>query len=374
MKTKFLHIRFLLFFLLGLNFYSLKAQTQDSLLDVAKLYVYDKPEKAIEVANLILRSDPLEINTKIQAYLLLSNAYSSLRDYNKSLEYALEAKKVSENLKDPLSKYQVMLKIAAQYHSLGVNDKALQILDESDKLIESVPQTEIVRFSMGSNYAIRGFIYRDQLSCDIAIEYLNRAYEAFSIKEENTASMANKSVTAYNKGNCFLTLNQLDSAKTNFRNAEKLALKASANSLQAFSLKGLAEVNTLESQYELSIQNLESAQELAKEVGDLVLNRGIFKGLSDNYLAMKDWSNFQKYDYEYEKITSQITASERNTINSLLKNYDQEIDAKEKELSQKYSLGISIASVLFLGLLSWIIIGEIRFQKELKRLKSNIKF
>lgn len=373
MKKILPSFRYVFILLFGLCFFIVKAQDRDSLLNLAKIYVYDNPEKAIEVANSILSSQSLEINTKVQANLVLSNAYSSLRDYNKSLEYALEAKNVSENLKDPLSQYQVMVKIAAQYHSLGVNDKALQILDESDKLIESLPQTETLKFSTGSNYAIRGFIYRDQLSCDIAIDYLNQAYEAFTLETETTASWANKSVTAYNKGNCYLTLNKLDSAKYNFKDAEELAIKAKANSLQAFSLKGLAEVYTLESKYDLAIENLESAHDLAKEVGDLILNRGISKGLSDNYLALKDWSNFQKYDEEYERITSQIIVNERTTINGLLDKYIQENTQNKSQLFKTYGLGILISSLILVGFLVWIAISEFHFQKELRRLKSKIK-
>lgn len=368
------HIRLFLFALFFLSWVILQAQKQDSLLEIATLSVYDKPEKAIEIADQLLKDFELSAHTKIQVYLILSNAYSSLRDYEKSLAYALQAKEVSATLKNPIAQYQVMIKIAAQYHSMGVNDRALQILDESDKIIESLPKTDSLRFSMGSNFAIRGFIYREQLSCDIAIDYLNRAYEAFSVDKESSRSLVNKSVASYNKGNCFITLNQLDSAKSNFKNAQTLAFKAGANSLQAFSMKGLAEVYTLEANYDKAIENLESAQGLAKDVGDLVLNRGIYKGLSDNYLALNDWSNFQKYDEEYILTNSQLKSSERSTINTVLASYGQEIKEKEKSLYTLYGIGILVGLILFILLLFWIVKGEMKFKKEINLLKSQIKF
>ena len=362
--------------LFALSFVLLPAQSskQDSLLEVATRNVYDQPEKALEICNQLLNEVDLSANTKIQVYLVLSNAYSSLRDYEKSLACALKAKEVSMTLEDPFAQYQVMVKIAAQYHSMGVNDKALQLLDESDKIIESIPKTDSLQFSMGSNFAIRGFIYRDQLSCEIAIDYLNRANEAFSVDKESSRSLANKSVTSYNKGNCFITLNQLDSAKSNFKNAQALAFKVGANSLQAFSMKGLAEVYTLEANYDKAIENLESAQELAKDVGDLVLNRGIYKGLSDNYLALNDWFNFQKYDEEYKLTNSQIKSSERATINTVLANYGQEIKEKEKSLYSLYGTGILVGIILFIFLLFWIVKGELKFKKEINLRKSQIKF
>src|SRR5690625_7273517 len=94
---------------------------------------------------------------------------------------------------------------------------------------------------MGNSYAIRGFVYRNQLSCDVANDYFNRALHAYSIYDDER-SKGNQSVVAYNKGNCFLSLNQLDSAKVNFVLSENLAIKNRAKSLQSFALKGLAEV------------------------------------------------------------------------------------------------------------------------------------
>ena len=362
--------------LFALSFVLLPAQTakQDSLLEVATRNVYDQPEKALEIGNQLLNEVDLSANTEIQVYLVLSNAYSSLRDYEKSLACALKAKEVSMTLEDPFAQYQVMIKIAAQYHSMGVNDKALQLLDDSDQVIAALPKTDSLQFSMGSNYAIRGFIYREQLSCEIAIDYFNRAYAAFSVVKESTRSLANKSVVAYNKGNCFVSLIQLDSAKSNFRNAQHLAFQARANSLQAFSLKGLAEVYTLEANYDKAIENLDSAQELAKDVGDLVLNRGIYKGLSDNYLALNNWSNFQKYDEKYKRTHSQIKRSERATINTVLASYEQEIKQKNTSMFTQYGVGISVGLIVFILLLYWIIRGELKLKREMNQLKSQIKF
>ena len=62
--------------------------------------------------------------------------------------------------------------------------------------------TNSIRFVMGNSYAIRGFVYRNQLSCDVANDYFNRALHAYSIYDDERSN-GNQSVVAYNKGNCF---------------------------------------------------------------------------------------------------------------------------------------------------------------------------
>ena len=371
LKYRFCLYLFLTFFILQ-NTYGQK--DEDSLLNAAVMNIYDHPDHAIQIGKELLKEYKSNPEKQINVLLLMSNAYASKRDYEKSLDYALQTKEINKSLNNQLLQLQILNKIAAQYHQLGVNDQALQVLDEADLIVKTYPKQDSIYFIMGNNFALRGFIYRDQLSCDIAIDYLNKAYESFLKVPQNVRSWANRSVTSYNKGNCFISLNKLDSAKISFFDAKSLAEKAKANSLQAFSLKGLAEVYTLEGRYEEALEELQNANVLAENVGDLVLNRGIYKGMADNYLALKDWENYAVYDEKFETTRQQTKINERKTINNLLKNYSSEIDTKETETQRKMGLGILIGTILFLFVLGLIIWGEISFQKTLKQLKSQIKF
>lgn len=349
-------------------------QNKDSLMEVALLSVYEQPEKAIDIGDKLLKEYQNQPEKQIQVLQILTNAYSSIRDYDKSLESILKAKEISQKINNPALQYQVLVKIANQYHSLGVNTKALEILEESDRLIESVPMTEPIRFGVGSNYAIRGFIYRDQLSCDIAIDYLNKAYKTFSDGKDLTKVFANQSVVLYNKGNCFVTLNQLDSAKVNFLKSENFAVRVKANSLRAYSLKGLAEVYTLETNYKEAIKALLLAKEEAKNVGDLVLNRAIYRGLADNNLALNNWKEFQTHYKVYNQINREIKQNERQTINKLLEKHHSEIQEQNRLLKRNYGILILSSCLLLLCVIVWIIRREISFQKRYKRLKSEIRF
>ena len=348
-------------------------EDKDSLYEAAIMSVYDNPDRAIEIGKQIFNDNKSNPEKQIKALLLLSNAYASKRDYEKSLEFALQTNEINKKLDKPKLKLEILNKIASQYHQLGVNEKAIEVLDEADLIAKNYKNQDSIQFIMGNNYAIRGFIYKEQLSCEIAIDYLNKAYNSYLKEPEGVRTWANRSVTSYNKGNCFIMLNQLDSAKNSFRDSNQLAEKSKANSLQAFSKKGLAQVYTLEGRYHEALAELQDAQALAKDVGDLVLNQGIFKGLSENYLALKDWNNYHFFEEEYLKNERQTQLNERKTINNILQNYSVEIHKKEAELKWKFGLMISSCLLIFLGIFISIIWGEIKFRKTFRNLKSQIK-
>lgn len=369
-------MRFVGFYLLIVCLQTMMALGQtkeDSLYNEAVLNVYDNPDKAIEFGMSFFENNSTNPKKQVQALLLISNAYASKRDYQKSLEYALKTKEIKIPESHKILEIQILNKIAAQYHQLGVNDKALQILDEADLAASKYEHKDSIHFLVGNNYAIRGFIYRDQLSCDIAIEYLNKAFQEFSSTQETPRSLANKSVTAYNIGNCYVTLNQIDLAKSAFLTAKNLAKKANANSLTAFAMKGLAEVYTLESQYQKAIFELDSAELLAEDVGDLVLNRGIYQGLSANYLAIKDWDNYHIFNEKFDELSVKIKESERSTINILLDSQFQEVKEKISNLSQIFLMLLIGLILIFLGMIYWIFTGQKRYKNQLKALKSQIK-
>lgn len=373
MNLKLKTYHFILFFLL-INLQSTFAQeVSREEFDAATLNVYDNPDKAIDVGMRMFETSSGH-RKKIDALLLLSNAYSSKREYEKSLDYALKAREISKSHNDARYEIMVLNKIAAQYHQLGVNDKALQFLEESDVIIAAYPHQDSIKMLLGNNYGVRSFIYRDQLSCDIAIDYLNRSIRQYKLDAENPKMIANMSVMTYNKGNCFITLGKIDSAKINFQDALNYGIKAEANSLEAFSRKGLAEVYTLEGNYQESIKEINKAFEITKNVKDLVLYQGLYKGLADNYLALNEWENYQIYFQKYLETEAQNKTEERKTISVSLAKHSEEINAEIKDIKFNFGIGIFVAIIIILILVFLIIFRQIRFQKRFNSLKSQLKF
>src|SRR5690625_7953785 len=87
------------------------------------------------------------VSTLFPYTTLFRSAYTSLRDYEKSLEYALEAEKLSSHLRSDFVHLKVLAGVAVRYHELGVNDKTLKLLDRIDLLSYQIDDKEIGRAS-----------------------------------------------------------------------------------------------------------------------------------------------------------------------------------------------------------------------------------
>ncbi|MNK15906.1 Tetratricopeptide repeat protein [compost metagenome] len=375
---------YLIMALILFNVMTVFAQKKDKLstiLATATLDIYEKPDRVIKIGDSIYKSPTSSNEVKIRALRLISNAYASKRDYQKSLKYFLKANALSKNTGDIYSQINILSQTGVKYQQMGVYDKAIQYLDESDKLIATLSSKDFARhaYTQASNYIVRGFIYKDQLNCDIAINYFDKGIALY--KKRNTDSeQPNLSIAYYNKGNCYITMSDYAAAKKSFLEAIAFAENVNANSLKAFAQKGLAEVYTKEGNYTKAIEILEEALEISKNVGDLVLNRGVYIALANNYLAVNDWQQYQKYNKLFLNNQLIIKESERRSINDSIDELTQINDQKLEEVKTKY---VYIISILVLSIFVMLYLLY-RYQKrsissidtlnlEVKRIKATLK-
>ncbi len=343
------------------------AQTPvDSLLKKTNANIYENPGNAIAIGMKIFHTQNATQKDKIEALLLISTAYSSKRNYPKSLEYAIKAAQLLPKTNDDRFKFIIYCRLAIQYQQLKVYDKAHANLDKAIQVAQKTKQQFNAHKLLGFNYAIRGLIYKEEMSCDIALNYFNKSlYHSQKVPR----NYANASVILYNKGNCFVSLNQIDSARICFSNSYDFAEKIKANSLKAFAYKGLAEVNTVEEKYDTAIQLLLDASKMSEDVGDLVLNQGIYKGLTDNYLVTNNIAQHEIYRRKYDETTAQIKKNNSKTINQLILQVNSESD-KDIAQVQSEALYYEISfAILILLLLLALLFENRRYRKKYNSLK-----
>lgn len=307
----------------------------DSILSANTNTIFEEPDLVINIGNEIFE-EASEPQTKIKALMLVSNAYLSKRDNTKSLEYVLKAREYLGEISSVQTRIKVLNIIGMQHQQLGIYDKAIDYLDEALLLSKTKSNPDSIPALLGYNYTIRGFIYREQMSCEIALGYFDKAIAQFEKLRDNPAMVANLSTLTYNKGNCFLQLTQIDSARTNFIKSIDFAESVGANSLYAFAKKGLGEVFTAEGNYIQAIEELKEAEHASDKVGDLILNQSIYKNLSDNYLALNNRELYKEYLTRSSAIQEEITKKERLTINNsiqdLIRESERQNDAALSEI------------------------------------------
>lgn len=344
--------------IMTVSFYAQSKNDIDIKIKEGTLLMYKNPDEAIRIGNKIIKDANGNVDYKIRAYKLISDAYSSKRDYQKSLEYVIKASQILHLSNDALLKIIITNKMGIQYHQLKIYDKSIQYLDQAEQLMLEYPVKDSVLYYLGSNNTVRGFIYKEKLNCDLAIEFFDKGY-SFLLESKSKLSNSVISINRYNKGNCYIQMSNYVEAKKNFELSIKYAEKVNALSLKAFALKGFAQVSTLEGKFNEAIYALHMADNLSKNVKDLILNQEIYKGLSENYLAINEWDKYKKYHFLYLKTQKLIKDRERQTISDSLHEKESELKAKlEKDKFHFYM----IYSLLLLIIFTIIIIISYRIK------------
>lgn len=369
-------ITYRLYFLIG-SFFLLSQtlwpqQQTDSILNFANNQIHENPNLAIETAEKLFNASESTIDIKVRALIIVSTAYSSKREYEKSLEYSRKAIDLLPKITDDQLKIHILNRIGAQYQELNVYDKALTYLNEAYALLKNLPESVNKSRALGFNNLVRAFIYREQMSCEIALDYFNNAIEAYEQISTQHNVNSNLSIAFYNKGNCLLDLRRISDAKESFLQAIIFAKKNNAKSLIAFANKGLAGVYTAEGDNEKAINLLIEALKNSEEVGDKILNRSIYSALANNYLAENDLKNYSLFNEKNISINKEIIITERKTIDTSIKNIMDVNTQKTEDFKSKNYLFQAILILLILAIIGLIIRSISTSEKKLKLLKKEL--
>jgi len=365
----------LLFLVMGLAFsFSGMAQKElDSIIATSTPLLFDQPDRAIELAEEII-DKATTTETKVKAMMFMGNAYLTKRQNSKSLSIALHALDLIRESDAILAQIEVLNSLGMQHQQLRMYDKAKDYLDEALVLTNTMNSAENLSYLLAYNYTIRGFIYREQMNCEIAQNYFDRAISHFKKADKSLAITANISTLYYNKGNCFLQTTQIDSAQISFQRSVSYAEKVQASSLLSFAKKGLSEVYTAQGKYLLSVQHLYEADSIASKVGDLILNRGISENLANNFLALRNKEQYEFYNNRFQKTQQKLLSQERMLIDESLQNSRSKIilDRDEKLKSLRFVLLVilSVGGFLLLFLIRMTLKTRKRFLGFKKKLHS----
>lgn len=349
--------------------------SDDSLMKKARLEIFDNPEKAITIAKNLLKKEK-DINKSITIYLLLSTANIAKRNFDESLQYILKAKELAQKTNDPKMQVSVLVSVAIQYQQMELFSKSLETLNEADILLEKLPDSVPEKLvETARSYAIRGMIYKSQSNSEIALEKFLISIQNFEKVKVKKNSFANMSVVYYNIGYCYINLNQTEKAKSAFLESINYAQKSNAKSLEAFALKGLAEMHKQKHENEIALNLLIKAENLCKNTGDLVLNEGIYKEMSENYLATARPDLYQTYNKKYFEMRFKREQNELTSINHSINNHNKETVKKSSEIKNHYkylTISVVLFSMILIALFSYLSLTIRRqnrnYQREIQKL------
>ena len=302
---------------------------KDSLIQVALENIHQDPDVTIKIAENLLKNTQ-DTDEKARYYGLLSTAYIGKRDFESSLEYALKSQDLLHETNNPDTKTKILLSVAIQYQQMELFSKSLELLDDLEKLSSQI-DNEIQKHSLlGKANAVRGMIYKSQSNPDLALNKFLIAVKHLQQILPQDKSEANLSVVFYNIGYCYVEIGKSTDAKTAFNQSLKFAKQSKAISLEGFAYKGLSDVYFNEGQHQQSLDLLNLAEQSAKNVGDLLLDEGIYKGKADNFLALNMFDEYQVYNDNYLKTRF---VREQNELKSIHNSIDNQMKVSELKLN-----------------------------------------
>lgn len=347
--------------------------SDDSLLKKANQEIYNNPDNAIRIGKKLLQKEK-DINKSIKIYLLLSTAEIAKRNFDESLRYILKARELVRKTHDPKVQASFFISTAVLFQQMELYSKSLETLDEADEYLAKLPDGLSYKyFETARSYALRGMIYKSQSNPEIALQEFLIAVQNFEKVKDQKTTFFNQSIMYYNIGYCYLNLNQSENAEPAFIRSRDFAYLIKAKSLEAFALKGMAEVQKQKHQNQTALELLIKAQELGKESGDLTLNEGIYKEMSDNYLAMGEQDMYQIYSKKYIENKFKREQSELSSINNAIDAHNIETERKSNEVTKHYDNFIIISVITGFIILALIVIMILKTRKRNINYKKKIQ-
>ncbi|QOW11317.1 hypothetical protein Q73A0000_13595 [Kaistella flava (ex Peng et al. 2021)] len=316
--------------------------------------LYENPNESIKIASALLKN---EKNTDKVAnlYMMISTAYIAKRDIDSSLYFIMKTTNLINSDALLKTKIRILNTVSVQYQQMQLYDKSLETLDKAKEFYLKLPPNDKSRnYNFEFNNMIRGMIYRSQSNPEMALEKFSQAVEYFKKLPQTKANSSNISVILYNMGYCYMELNQNSKGKFYFTEAIKYGHLADAKSIEAYALKGLSENLYVNHEYTESLGLLDKADHLAKSIGDLVLNEGIYKLMANNYLAINNWGKYQFYSDEVLKLKQEKEKKDQKSLNRYIKIQSSENQEKTNNAITKFNiyqlliLGFSLLAILFL--------------------------
>ncbi len=347
------------------------AHQVDSILKAISAKVYENPDKSIELGLSVYENENHSLRSRTKALMLVVLAHTSKRNYQKALEYNDLANELSKELNDELLQIEILSRTGILYQQLKIFDKSIEYLEKAEQKALKYPVRDSVSLDLANGYTIRGFIYKDNLNCDIALEFFNKGIEEYKKLEQRNAK-TNLSIVYYNKGNCYISRSEFDKAKKSFNESLEYAKRQNASSLVSFAEKGMAEVYNLEGKHEDAIVLLKSALSKSKNVGDIILNLGVYKGLFENSLALNQWDEYEKYYKLFLETQLEIKISERNSVSDSIKENSKLLDEDLDKIQTKFKNNFSLIIVLILCCVIIVLLLEIKNKKTTKALQKKI--
>jgi len=365
------NIAIVLSLLFVVDLQTLSAQKNvDPHLDSLFLMMNSNPDKVIKLGTELYKKYRGNPKMEISILTIIGSSYSVKKEYEKAIEYAFKTRGISQKINDYPTQIQVAGFIGEKYHNLNIYSKAKYYADEAYELIEKHPLPDDLKFYKGNILYLKALIYRDELGCDFAKTYYNKALEVYISALKNREMLRFSIADIYNEiGSCYLEENKLEEAKGSFENSLQYTFNGNYDLLNAESRAGLGRILYLQKDYTKAKTEFDKAIQILKSNKIENANPEVYKYISENYYALNDIENHRLYLNLYKQKTSTDSNAKRQSVNEIIVKKTAE-ENSDNDNSSKYWI-ISILAILIVLIIYQIIQTKVKIAKLKKQISKD---
>ncbi|WP_027382409.1 tetratricopeptide repeat protein [Epilithonimonas caeni] len=336
-------------------------------LDSLFLLMNSNPEKVIRQGKELYKKYKGNPKMEISILTIIGSSYSVKKDYEKAIEYAFKTREISQKINDYPTQIQVAGFIGEKYHNLNIYSKAKYYADEAYELIEKHPLPDSLKFYKGNILFLKALIYRDELGCDFAKTYYEKALEVYIPALKNRDMLRFSIADIYNEiGGCFLEQDQLEAARESFEKSLQYAINGNYALLNAESLAGLGRINFLQKDYGKAKKEFDKAILILKSNKVENANPEVYKYISENYYALNDIENHTFYLNLYKQKTNTDINAKKKSVNKIIVKQTAE-ENSENNNTAKYWI-IIVLCILIVLVIYQIVQTKIKIRKLKKQI------
>lgn len=345
----------------------------DSLRQEANVLTYNNPELAVKRGMELYTISEKNPSVQVSALLTVANAYAVLKDHDQVLKYALLADSIAQENKNYSDQVRALGFIGGQYQRLKLGDRALEYLDKAYTISVEHPLPDSIQYIQGNILFVKGLIKRDNLGCEYALPYLNRAAVIFEENLSKKLMNSSMAIALNNIGDCNFELKKYQLAKTNYENAISYASKINAVKNIAYSKLGLAKILSENKDNKEAIVLLHQALESVENINDAGLKTDLYKTLSKNYDLVGDEKSYNTYTKLYFEEEAKLLDEEKKSVNQIANNLAAENLYKRKNQQNKYSYIFIICGAILLLILVFVLRKIFQKRKKIAQKKREIE-
>lgn len=309
--------------------------------------------KALKVADSLYTHSPGPI-LKIKSLMLSATLQNEAGEFKKSIDRALEAKKIAQSIKDNSWQARTAGFLASTFRNLHLHRISKEYAEEGMKYAAQIKDpisANMTKLLMYQEFAYYELEYQNY--CKV-IDVISKANQLLDSSPEDSKSI----FTANNQqllGEAYLGLNDYKEALTHFKKAEPLVAENDGHFIATLIHTGLTKTYLGLGDTKTAKEHLDIAERLGKDSKFLHLKNELLATSTMYYFAVNDVDHAHEKIAEQVEIKDQIRTKEKEFLDASLmesKKTTYEAESKSELYNTLMILAVTLL-ILFTAIYLW---------------------